>query len=101
MAEIEVGDVILAQGTTGRFHAVVSGVRLGRLVIDRCDGRPAGPLALRDVVTVYKDAGPPSGAPPWTTAKRSKRRRTPVRPSSYRCGPTRRAASTARRLPIR
>src|SRR5256885_3091332 len=26
MAEIEVGDVVLARGTTGRFHAVVSGV---------------------------------------------------------------------------
>jgi hypothetical protein len=63
MAEIQVGDVILAQGTSGRFHAVVAGVRLGRLVVDRCDGRPAGPLSLRDVVTVYKRAGPPDGQP--------------------------------------
>src|SRR3954451_9386438 len=30
MAEIEVGDVVLARGATGRFHAVVTGVRLGR-----------------------------------------------------------------------
>jgi hypothetical protein len=66
MAEIEVGDVVLAQGTTGRFHAVVSGVRLGRLVVDRCDGRASGPLAMRDVVCVFKPAGPPGGdgAPP-------------------------------------
>lgn len=59
MAEIQVGDVVLARGTTGRFHAIVSGVRLGRLVVERCDGRPAGPLSPRDVVTVYKAAGPP------------------------------------------
>jgi hypothetical protein len=63
MAEIQVGDVILARGTTGRFHAVVAGVRLGRLVVDRCDGRPAGPLSPRDVLTVYKAAGPPDADP--------------------------------------
>jgi hypothetical protein len=63
MAEIEVGDVVLARGTTGSFHAVVAGVRLGRLMVDRCDGRPAGPLAPRDVVTIYKAAGPPDAAP--------------------------------------
>jgi hypothetical protein len=61
MAEIEVGDVVLARGATGRFHAVVSGVRLGRVVVERCDGRPAAPLALRDVVSIYKPAGPPQG----------------------------------------
>jgi hypothetical protein len=59
MAEIEVGDVVLARGTTGRFHAVVSGVRLGRVMVERCDGRPAGPLSPRDVLSVYKEAGPP------------------------------------------
>jgi hypothetical protein len=63
MAEIEVGDVVLARGTTGSFHAVVAGVRLGRLMVDRCDGRQAGPLSLRDVVTVYKAAGPPNAEP--------------------------------------
>jgi hypothetical protein len=63
MAEIEVGDVVLARGATGRFHAVVSGVRLGRLVIERFDGRPAAPLAPRDVMTVYKPAGAPSTEP--------------------------------------
>ena len=68
MAEIQVGDVVLARGTTGRFHAVVSGVRLGRLMIERCDGRPAGPLSPRDVVTVYKPAGAPE--PETRTAPR-------------------------------
>jgi hypothetical protein len=64
MAEIEVGDVVLARGATGRFHAVVTGVRLGRLAIERCDGRPSGPLAARDVVTIFKAAGAPSAEPP-------------------------------------
>jgi hypothetical protein len=63
MAKIEIGDVVLAQGTSGRFHAVVSGVRLGRLVVERCDGRPARPLAERDVVAVFKSAGAPDVAP--------------------------------------
>jgi hypothetical protein len=63
MAEIEVGDVVLARGATGRFHAVVAGIRLGRLAIDRCDGRPSGPLSPRDVVTVYKRAGAPDAEP--------------------------------------
>jgi hypothetical protein len=64
MAEIEVGDVLLAKGPTGRFHAVVTGIRLGRLAVERCDGRPSGPLSSRDVVTVYKAAGRPSQEPP-------------------------------------
>jgi hypothetical protein len=63
MAEIEVGDVVLARGATGRFHAVVTGVRLGRLAIERCDGRAAGPLAVRDVVSIFKEAGPPDTEP--------------------------------------
>ena len=63
MAEIEVGDVVVARGAGGRFHAVVTGVRLGRLVVERCDGRPSGPLAVRDVLTVFKEAGPPGGEP--------------------------------------
>jgi hypothetical protein len=64
VTEVEVGDVVLARGTTGRWYAVVQGVRLGRLVVERCDGRPAGPLSVRDVVRVFKDAGPPAGPPP-------------------------------------
>ena len=61
MAEIELGDVVLARGPTGRFHAVVSGMRLGRLVVERCDGRPATPLSPQDVLLVYKQAGRPDG----------------------------------------
>jgi hypothetical protein len=64
MAEIEVGDVVLARGATGQFHALVTGIRLGRLAIERCDGRAAGPLAVRDVVTVFKPAGSPGAEPP-------------------------------------
>jgi hypothetical protein len=63
MAEIEVGDVVLARGPTGRFHAVVAGLRLGRLAIERCDGRPSAPLSPRDVVTVYKRSGTPDAEP--------------------------------------
>ena len=66
MAEIEVGDVVLARGATGRFHAVVTGIRLGRLAVERCDGRPSGPLSPRDVTTVYKAAGAPGAEPPQT-----------------------------------
>jgi hypothetical protein len=63
MAEIELGDVVLARGRAGRFHAVVSGMRLGRLVVERCDGRPATPLSTQDVLMVYKKAGRPEGEP--------------------------------------
>lgn len=66
MAEIEVGDVVLARGATGAFHAVVTGIRLGRLAVERCDGRPSGPLAARDVVEVFKPAGGPAAEPPRT-----------------------------------
>jgi hypothetical protein len=64
MAEIEVGDVVLARGATGPFHAVVTGIRLGRLAVDRCDGKAAGPLSARDVVEVYKPSGAPAATPP-------------------------------------
>lgn len=64
MAEIKVGDVVLARGATGQFHAVVTAIRLGRLGIERCDGRPSGPLSARDVVTIFKPAGEPGAEPP-------------------------------------
>ena len=60
MAEIEVGDVVLARGATGPFHAVVTAIRLGRLGVERCDGRPSG----RDVMTVFKPSGAPAPEPP-------------------------------------
>jgi hypothetical protein len=66
MAKIEVGDVVLARGATGPFHAVVASIRLGRLGVERCDGRPSGPLPMRDVVTVFKPSGEPSAEPPRT-----------------------------------
>ncbi|MCW2999697.1 MAG: hypothetical protein JWN65_3246 [Solirubrobacterales bacterium] len=55
--------MILAQDSAGRFHAVVHGSRLGRITVQRCDGRPARPLALRDVLQVYKAAGAPDAPP--------------------------------------
>lgn len=60
MAEIEAGDVVMARGSSGSFYAVVRGVRLSRVVVERCDGRPSGPVAVRDVVAVYKRVGEPS-----------------------------------------
>ncbi len=57
------GDLVLARGSTGRFWAQVKGVRLGRLAVERFDGRPAGPVSRRDVVRVFKDAGSPDGMP--------------------------------------
>lgn len=61
MAEIVPGDIVLARETSGQFHAVVRGVRLGRLTVERWDGRSARPVALRDVLQVYKPAGRPEG----------------------------------------
>jgi hypothetical protein len=60
---ISPGDLVLAQDSAGRFHAVVQGSRLGRITVVRCDGRPARPLALRDVLQVYKPAGQPDAPP--------------------------------------
>jgi hypothetical protein len=59
MSEIEAGDVVMARGSSGSFYAVVRGVRLNRVVVERCDGRPSAPIAVRDVVTVFKAAGEP------------------------------------------
>ena len=63
MTEIEVGDVVLARGAGGSYYAVVRGVRLNRLVVERCDGRSSGPLAVREVVSVFKEEGAPDGDP--------------------------------------
>jgi hypothetical protein len=61
MAEIVPGDIVLARESAGQYHAVVRGVRLGRLTVERWDGRPARPVALRDVLQVFKPAGRPEG----------------------------------------
>jgi hypothetical protein len=59
MSEIEPGDVVMARGSSGSFYAVVRGIRLNRVVVERCDGRPSGPLATRDVSAVFKNVGKP------------------------------------------
>jgi hypothetical protein len=59
MSQIEPGDVVTARGRSGSFYAVVRGIRLNRVVVERCDGRPSGPIAVRDVTAVYKNAGRP------------------------------------------
>lgn len=74
-AEVQVqpGDIVLARGgglTPVQFHAVVVGARLGRLVVERCDGRPCGPLALRDVLCVYRAVGTPGATAAAPTERR-------------------------------
>lgn len=63
MVDIDPGDIVLAREGSGGYHAVVRGVRLGRLVVERCDGRAGRPVAVRDVLQVFKPAGRPDGAP--------------------------------------
>ena len=58
-AEIQTGDLVRLRGNV---FATVRGVRLGRLVVERTDGKPQGPVILRDVVEVFKPAGRPGGA---------------------------------------
>ncbi|MTD46726.1 hypothetical protein GKE82_21145 [Conexibacter sp. W3-3-2] len=60
--EVRSGDVVLVRGlgAAAPYLAQVTGSRLGRLVVERADGRAAGPVALRDVLCVYKPAGAPS-----------------------------------------
>ena len=62
-AEIQTGDLVRLRTGSGNAFAVVRGARLGRLVVDRCDGKPQGPVVLRDVVEVYKSAGRPVSGP--------------------------------------
>lgn len=70
---IRTGDVVLARGgglPVVQFYAVVTGSRLGRLTVERCDGRPSGPLSLRDVVCVYRAAGAPAASSIEPTQRR-------------------------------
>ena len=62
-ADINTGDLVRLRTGTGSTIAVVRGMRLGRLVVERCDGKPQGPVVLRDVVEVFKSAGRPTAAP--------------------------------------
>jgi hypothetical protein len=59
-ADIHTGDLVRLRTGAGSAFAVVRGARLGRLVVERCDGKPQGPVVLRDVVEVFKSAGRPS-----------------------------------------
>jgi hypothetical protein len=58
--EIHSGDLVRLRGNA---FAVARGTRLGRLVVERCDGKAQGPVLLRDVLEVYKPAGRPEAAP--------------------------------------
>jgi hypothetical protein len=62
-ADIQTGDLVRLRTGSGNAFAIVRGARLGRLVVERCDGKAQGPVVLRDVLEVYKSAGrPASGA---------------------------------------
>ena len=61
---IEVGDIVLARFGDARAYGLVRAVRLGRFVVERCDGRPCGPVAARDIASVYKLAGAPDARSP-------------------------------------
>jgi hypothetical protein len=62
-AAIHTGDLVRLRTATGSAFALVRGTRLGRLVVERCDGKPHGPVVLRDVLEVFKSAGRPAAAP--------------------------------------
>jgi hypothetical protein len=59
-ADIHSGDLVRLRTSSGNAFAIVRGARLGRLVVERCDGKPQGPVVLRDVLEVYKSAGRPT-----------------------------------------
>ena len=61
--EIHTGDVVRLRTGAGNVFAIVRGTRLGRIVVERCDGKPQGPVHLRDVIEVFKPAGRPATAP--------------------------------------
>jgi hypothetical protein len=62
-ADIHTGDLVRLRTGSGNAFALVRGTRLGRLVVERLDGKPQGPVVLRDVVEVFKSAGRPAAAP--------------------------------------
>jgi hypothetical protein len=62
-ADIHTGDIVRLRTATGSAFAVVRGARLGRLVVERCDGKPQGPVVLRDIVEIFKSVGRPAAAP--------------------------------------
>jgi hypothetical protein len=62
-ADIHSGDIVRLRTGSGNAFAIVRGTRLGRLVVERCDGKAQGPVVLRDVLEVYKSAGRPAAGP--------------------------------------
>jgi hypothetical protein len=62
-ADIHTGDLVRLRTGAGSAFAFVRGARLGRLVVERCDGTSQGPVVLRDVLEVFKSAGRPAAAP--------------------------------------
>jgi hypothetical protein len=62
-ADIHTGDLVRLRTGAGNAFALVRGARLGRLVVERCDGKPQGPVVLRDVLEVFKSAGRPASGP--------------------------------------
>jgi hypothetical protein len=62
-ADIHLGDLVRLRTGSGNTFAIVRGARLGRLVVERCDGKPQGPVVLRDVLEVFKSAGRPAAGP--------------------------------------
>ena len=60
---VEPGDVVLAAAGAGLVHAVVTGVRLGRVQLQPCDpARRPTSCSLAAVAQVFKPAGRPAGA---------------------------------------
>ena len=70
-ADIHTGDLVRLRTGSGNAFAIVRGTRLGRLMVERCDGKSQGPVVLRDVLEVYKSAGRPSGGPDTETLRPS------------------------------
>ena len=69
--DIQTGDVVRLRTGSGNAFAVVRGARLGRLVVERCDGKAQGPVVFRDVLEVYKSAGRPATGPEPETLRPS------------------------------
>ena len=62
-ADIHTGDLVRLRTGSGNAFAIVRGTRLGRLMVERCDGKSQGPVVRRDVLEVYKSAGRPGSGP--------------------------------------
>jgi hypothetical protein len=70
-ADIHTGDLVRLRTGSGNAFAIVRGARLGRLMVERCDGKSQGPVVLRDVLEVYKSVGRPTAGPGTETLRPS------------------------------